>query len=287
MISKPAAPGAPVVSAGNGQLTVTWTAVEDALSYELWLATENNSAAAEKKGEDISGTLTKTISGLTNRTTYYVWVKAKNSKGESGFSLPASGTPLGIPAAPSAPGVTSGNSQLIVTWTAVDGASAYELWLASVNDSAAASKQGGDISGGLSQPVTGLTNGTTYYVWVKAKNSSGSSGFSSAASGTPSNTALSIGFNYNEIVISGSDGVNAISKTGAAGRPRSLVLRASTGYTAIVWYVDGDTSKKISDSGTGITLAAANYSVQSHSITFTGKLNGVLYSRTIPFTVYD
>jgi hypothetical protein len=46
--------------------------------------------------------------------------------------------------------------------------------------------------------ITGLTNETTYYLWVKAKNSSGISGFSPAASATPSNTgnaSISVGFN--------------------------------------------------------------------------------------------
>ena len=106
----------------------------------------------------------------------------------------------------------------------------------------------------------------------------------------PSNAAyasISIGFNYNEVTISGSDGVNGISKSGAAGRPQTLSLSAAAGYTAVVWYVDGNTAQGITGSGTAITLAAADYPVQIHSITFTGKWNGVLYSRIIPFTVYD
>jgi uncharacterized repeat protein (TIGR02543 family) len=189
-----------------------------------------------------------------------------------------------VPAAPvSAPLISPGNEQLTVTWTEVEGASAYELWLAAVNNSADAEKNGGDISV-LTKTVSGLSNGTTYYVWIKAKNDIGISGFSPVASGTPSNTSINIGFNYHEITITGSDGVNGISKSGAAGRPQSLSLNAA-GYTAVVWYVDGNTPG-ITGGETGITLAAVDYPVQTHSITFTGKWDGVLYSQTIPFTVY-
>jgi hypothetical protein len=258
--------------------------VEGASAYELWIAAADNSAAAEKSGGDISGTLSKTITGLDNGTTYYVWVKAKNSSGTSGFSPAANGMPLETPGAPA---VIPGNAQLTVSWTAVEGASAYELWIAAADNSAAAEKSGGDISGTLSKTITGLDNGTTYYVWIKAKNNSGTSGFSPAASAAPSNAAyasISIGFNYNEVTINGSDGVNGISKSGAAGRPQALSLSAAAGYTAVVWYVDGE---KTTLSGNSISLEAADYPVQIHSLTFTGKWNGVLYSRIIPFTVYD
>ncbi|MDR2110783.1 MAG: fibronectin type III domain-containing protein [Spirochaetaceae bacterium] len=283
----PAAPStAPEVSPGDGRLTVTWTAVGGASGYELWIAGTDDSAAAEKSGGDISGTLTKTINGLTNGTVYYLWVKAKNTIGASSFSPGANGTPLGTPAVPE---ISPGNGRLTVTWTAVGGASAYEVWIAETDDSAAAEKSGGDISGTLTKTIDGLVNETTYYVWVKAKNSSGVSGFSPAANGAPSiigNLSITVGFNYDEVSISGSDGVNGISKSGGAGRPQALSLSAAA-YTDIVWYVDGNTAEGITDSGTGISLAAADYPVQTHSITFTGKRNGILYSRTIPFTVYD
>ena len=43
-------------------------------------------------------------------------------------------------------------------------------------DPDSAEKQGDDVSG-LSAVIGGLTNGYTYYVWVKAKNSVGTNGF--------------------------------------------------------------------------------------------------------------
>jgi len=92
----PRPPAAPVVTSSYNNpttLTLQWTAVENATAYEIWMSTESNSATAKKYGADVSGPLTATISGLINRTTYYIWLKAKNDMGTSGFSPVASGRP--------------------------------------------------------------------------------------------------------------------------------------------------------------------------------------------------
>jgi hypothetical protein len=92
---------------------------------------------------------------------------------------------------------------------------------------------------------------------------------------------ITIGFNYGEITITGSDGSNVISKSGAYG-PSSLSLSA-TGYTDVVWYVDGSST---GISGSPVTLNAAIYSTKRHSIIFTGAANGHWYSsQPIPFVV--
>jgi hypothetical protein len=91
----PAAPARPVVTAGNGQLTVTWTPVVDATAYEVWHGESANSADAQQFGGDVAGAAA-TITGFDKYIKRYVWVKAKNSAGESGFSPSASGIPLGL-----------------------------------------------------------------------------------------------------------------------------------------------------------------------------------------------
>jgi len=96
------------------------------------------------------------------------------------------------PPAPSAPAITVGDSQLMVSWTAVTGATAYEVWSGTTNSSAAATQFGNDVTV-TNAVITGLTNNTTYYVWVKAKNSNGTSGFSPVASGKPTGTVTRIG----------------------------------------------------------------------------------------------
>jgi fibronectin type 3 domain-containing protein len=187
----PTAPSAPTVTAAVAALMVQWTAVEGASVYEVWTGTSDNYIFASKRGGDISGTDT-TLTGLVNDTTYYVWVKAKNNAGASGLSPASHGTPsvfAAPPAAPAAPTVIAGLRQLSLSWQAVEGAAAYEVWIGTTNNSAAAVKHGGDITG-LSTIINSLINDTSYYIWIKAKNESGSSGFSAAANGRPSASSV-------------------------------------------------------------------------------------------------
>jgi fibronectin type 3 domain-containing protein len=182
-------PVAPTVTPRDAQLTVSWTAVAGADSYDVYYDTSTTQPSAAQQS-DITDTST-TITGLNNGTTYNVWIKAKNAYGTSNFSPMASGSPVGPPPAPGTPTVTAGNGQLAVSWQAVTGASTYEVWLGTTDNAAEATKYGADVSG-TSTSITGHSNGTTYYVWVKAKNSAGTSGFSPQASGTPLAPPLNI-----------------------------------------------------------------------------------------------
>jgi hypothetical protein len=185
----PAAPAKPGVTAGTEQLTVTWTAVENAEYYEVYYGT-NETGDKTKWGESHTAT-TVTITGLTGDTLYYVWVKAWNADGGSDFSPFATGTPVRPtqpPAAPALPTVTAGNATLTVTWTAVDGASSYEIYYAA--DTTAPTAETTAITDNvtitvLTATITGLTNGAEYSVYVRARNSVGPSAWSAVAKGTP------------------------------------------------------------------------------------------------------
>jgi len=179
----PDTPDTPTVVAGDLQLTVTWTAVTGATAYEVWCGTTNDIEEAEQFGTQIY-TNTSIITGLTNGTPYYVWVRAKNSGGSSEFSDPASGTPvapISVPDAPEQPTLSKGYQKITATWTAVTGATGYEVWYGTEDNSDSAVQFNSDVTN-ASCVITGLTNGETYYVWLKAKNSAGDSGFSPSAS---------------------------------------------------------------------------------------------------------
>ncbi|MBN2159414.1 MAG: SUMF1/EgtB/PvdO family nonheme iron enzyme [Spirochaetes bacterium] len=89
-----------------------------------------------------------------------------------------------VPAPPGAATVTPGDEQLSLAWTAVAGATAYEVWFSSSSDSGTALLDEGDIVG-TTHIIDGLSNSNPYYVWLKAKNSAGTSEFGPMASGTP------------------------------------------------------------------------------------------------------
>jgi hypothetical protein len=175
-------PASPVISLGDGELTIAWTALPGtAAAYEIWMAETNDSASALKQGDDITGTLSKAISGLTNGTVYYLWLKARNFTGESNLSPVAAGKPIATPGAPT---LVPENAQLTVTWTAAAGADDYEVYYGV--DSANTLF---DTVSGTSAVITGLTNETTYQVRLRGKNETGVSAYGASASGMPQITA--------------------------------------------------------------------------------------------------
>jgi sugar lactone lactonase YvrE/fibronectin type 3 domain-containing protein len=246
----PTAPGAPVVTVGDKALTLSWSTVAKATVYEIWASMTNDSASAAKYGADVTGT-SAVIGGLTNETTYYVWLKAKNAEGTSGFSPAASGKPSASavpPAAPGAPVVTPGSGRFTVTWNAVAWTSAYEVYLGTSPAFSGAAKNGGDITDSLSKTITGLTNGTTYYVWVKAKNSAGSSGESPAALAIP---------------------------LGDAAAP---ALSAANGRLTASWAaVEGATQYDVFYGAAAMPPESPAQAVSSTSTTISGLTNGVTY----------
>jgi fibronectin type 3 domain-containing protein len=244
---------APTVTVGDQQLTVNWTAVSEATMYEVYYNTTNTTASAQQSGGDITGT-TATITGLTNGTTYYVWVKAKNAGGTSDFSPRASGKPVAAPPeAPAVPTVSAGNNELGVNWTAVTGATAYEVYFHTTDDSAAATKFGADVTT-HSATITGLTNTTTYYVWVKAKNADGTSSFSPSASGTPTSNSVST--------------------------PTGVVVTVGTGQLTVTWNaVTGATAYEVYSHTANDSAAATKFGadVTATTATITGLTNGTTY----------
>jgi fibronectin type 3 domain-containing protein len=176
-------------------ITLYWETVPRAVKYEIWRGA-TDVGEYNKYDETVESSYTN--SGLLPGKTYYYKVKALGNNGEaSDLSIYVRGTTLNeeggsqpsdpssnIPAAPSAgPTVTSGDGRLTISWALVSGATSYEVYLGTSNNSLAASKWGEE--GANSALITGLTNGATYFVWIKAKNQYGISDYSPAGSGVP------------------------------------------------------------------------------------------------------
>ena len=92
--SPPSAPTGLSATAGNAQVSLSWTASTGATSYNVKRSTTNGgpySTVASPTGTSYTNT------GLTNGTTYYYVVTAVNANGESGNSNQASATPSGGP----------------------------------------------------------------------------------------------------------------------------------------------------------------------------------------------
>ena len=183
----PSALSAPIgtsATAGNGQVTVSWTAVTGATSYNLYWST--SSGVTTSTGTKISGVASPyTQTSLANGITYYYVVTAVSAGGESAASNSASATPqVSLPVAPTGVGAVAGNGQVTVSWTAVTGATSYNLyWSTTSGVTTANGTKIGGVSTGYVQ--SGLASGTIYYYVVTAVNASGESAASSQASATP------------------------------------------------------------------------------------------------------
>ena len=122
MSQPPGIPVNPTGVSGNGQLTVSWTEPANAGPPVTGYMVQWKSGSQEYH-EDRQATTTAssyTITGLTNGVTYAVRVRASNADGDGGWSQEANGTPSALPAAPDAPVLTPGDSQLDVSWTEPD-----------------------------------------------------------------------------------------------------------------------------------------------------------------------
>ncbi len=115
------------------------------------------------------------------------------------FALGACSEPAPVPEAPGAATLVPGDRQLALSWEAVEGATAYEVWFGADADPATAVRSGGDIEG-TTHALTGLTRGVVYHVWLKAKNEFGTSGFGPVASGNEGEwTLLWVSFSKRQV----------------------------------------------------------------------------------------
>ncbi len=179
VIPTAAAPGAPTgVSgiAGNGQVTVTWSAP----SSTGGAAISSYTATASPGGNTCTATGTScAMTGLTNGTSYTFTVKATNSAGTSAASAASAAiTPTSGILAPGAPRVTAvvaGNGLATVSVAAVSGG-APTLYTVT-------SSPGGFTCSTTSTSctVSGLTNGTSYTFTATASNTAGTSAASAAS----------------------------------------------------------------------------------------------------------
>jgi hypothetical protein len=191
IITIPAAPTISSILSGNQQLTVSFLApASDGGSVITDYQYSTNINAFSSIGATVAPFI---ITGLTNGTTYDIALRAVNVVG-AGPIAAGTGTPVTTPSAPTISSILSGNQQLTVSFLAPasDGGSVITDYQYSTNINAFSSI-GATVAPFI---ISGLTNGTTYDIALRAVNAVGA-GPIAAGTGTPSTSVVVNGWATN------------------------------------------------------------------------------------------
>ena len=189
--TRPNAPTLNTPTAGDGQVTLSWSKPGDGGSaitgYNIYRGT---SSGAESFHTAVDAVLSYTDTGLTNGQTYYYQVSAVNEVGESDRSAERSATPESgdtVPGAPTLSSATAGNGQVTLSWSAPssDGGSSVTEYKVYRGNSAGGGTLLASVGTALSYVDDGLTNGQTYYYQVSAVNAVGEGAKSNELSAVP------------------------------------------------------------------------------------------------------
>ncbi|MDQ6915143.1 MAG: fibronectin type III domain-containing protein, partial [Actinomycetota bacterium] len=179
--------GLTATTANSGRVDLTWT---DNSNNETNFVVERDTSSSFASptvatvGADVSS---YADTGLSPSTTYYYRVKAKNATGPSAYSNVASATtsPPPPPAAPSLLNATAvSSSRIDLQWTDNSGVEANMVVERDTSSSFASPTVTTLPADTTTYSDTGLSPSTTYYYRVKAKNATGSSGYSNTSSAT-------------------------------------------------------------------------------------------------------
>ncbi len=173
---------------GDGQVTLAWSNVTGATSYNLYWSSSNDGTVPTGATKVTGAASGMTVAGLTNGVPYYFVVTAENLAGEGPVSSLKSATPAAVlqpPASPTGVSVSAGTGQVTVSWAApplADSYNVYYLQSASTPTTASVLASGTKVPAAASpQVVSGLTAGANYWFIVTAVNAAGESG----GQGTP------------------------------------------------------------------------------------------------------
>lgn len=199
----PSAPTISSVTAGNGQISVAFSA-----------GATNGATVSQHTATcgSLSNTGTSSpivVTGLTNGVSRNCTVTTGSNVGDSSASAASdSATPSTSPDTMAAPTVSEADASVSVTWTAVSATSAiggadasvvddagsaitgYTIQIVLASDSSDAGTPTSAAADVTSATVSGLTNGTTYKAKIRATNANGSGSWSAeSASFTPTSGA--------------------------------------------------------------------------------------------------
>jgi len=188
-------PGPPIglsAVAGNGQVTLTWSAPSDNGGAVItnYMVYRGTISGGETFIVQLGNVLSHTDTGLANGQKYYYKVSAVNDVGEGQLSNEASATPSSGMSPPSEPNglqAAPGNQQVTLTWMtpSSDGGSPITRYVVYRGTTAGGETLLAEIRNVLTYIDAGLANGQMNFYKVSAVNAAGEGPKSNEASATP------------------------------------------------------------------------------------------------------
>jgi uncharacterized protein (DUF1800 family)/fibronectin type 3 domain-containing protein len=207
--------------AGDREAIVSWHASAGATTYTVYRSLSAADSTFVVLAANVAA-LSMHDTGLTNNTRYYYRVRASASGGTSDLSTTVSVLPLESPPTtePTNLVATPGNARVVLTWTAVAGATSYRVYRTTtgVFDRTALT-----TVTGTTYTNTGLTNGTEYAYRITARNSGGEGPYSAAVSATPMATPTAPA----GLMATGGDGQIALKWMAVSGAATYNVYRGT------------------------------------------------------------
>lgn len=186
---------------------LSWTAADGTTAYNIYKRiSSSGTKTLVTTITDVSKT-EYTVESLLSGTVYYFWVESVNADGNSTMSdYEYFSTLMKAPANVTAT-ATDNFGELTITYGSVTDAYYYYIYVNTENTIPEDETE--SVLGETSCTLTGLENGTQYYVWVRIKTATGVFGaYSEAVTattkdfGTPANVTVSATSNPGELSIS-------------------------------------------------------------------------------------
>ncbi len=165
-----ARPAAPELSAtpGDGRVTLSWTNPGNNTIRKYQYRTADGATFTDISGSSWT-TTTHTVTGLSNGTQYALALRAVNASG-GGPAATVNATPVW--AAPANLSATPGSEQVTLTWTGPGDSTITKYQVSTDGTTFTDIDISGSSAATINHAVTGLTNGTTYPLALRAANAS-------------------------------------------------------------------------------------------------------------------
>jgi fibronectin type 3 domain-containing protein len=142
----------------NGAIQLAWASALGATSYDIYVGTSSNSYSTVLSNQ----TSPATLSSLSNNSTYFIKVLAKNTSGSANSSAEIAVKPIASPVL----GIAAGIEAVTLTWTAPAGATQYNVryGTATGNYTTTLNNQTSPLT------ISSLAGGTQYFFIVNVVN---------------------------------------------------------------------------------------------------------------------